>query len=118
MTIKETSRSEFITLRGLRYHVRHWGKPGARKLFMLHGWMDVAASFQFLVDHLHGDWHVIAPDWRGFGETDWPSRYPGTQSARHFEAAVENGVPLSPGLHQKLSAIGEKEGMPLPVSQS
>ncbi|CAM3038529.1 alpha/beta fold hydrolase [Cupriavidus taiwanensis] len=80
MTIKETSRSEFITVRGLRYHVRHWGTPGARKLFMLHGWMDVAASFQFLVDHLRGDWHVIVPDWRGFGETDWPTRYPGTQS--------------------------------------
>jgi len=80
MTIKETSRSEFIMLRGLRYHVRQWGQPGAPKLFMLHGWMDVAASFQFLVDHLRRDWHVIAPDWRGFGETDWPTRYPGTLS--------------------------------------
>ncbi len=36
-------------------------------LFMLHGWMDVSASFQFVVDCLQGDWHVIAPDWRGFG---------------------------------------------------
>jgi pimeloyl-ACP methyl ester carboxylesterase len=80
MTIKETSRSEFITLRGLRCHVREWGTPGAPKLFMLHGWMDVAASFQFLVDCLERDWHVIAPDWRGFGESDWPTRYPGTQS--------------------------------------
>ena len=34
---------------------------------MLHGWMDVSASFQFVVDHLQGDWHVIAPDFRGFG---------------------------------------------------
>lgn len=80
MTITETSRSEFITLRGLSTHVRHWGRPGAPKLFMLHGWMDVAASFQFLVDALERDWHVIAMDWRGFGETDWPSRYPGTDS--------------------------------------
>jgi len=80
MTIKETSRSEFITLRGLRTHVRHWGREGAPKLFLLHGWMDVAASFQFLVDALEGDWHVIAPDWRGFGETDLPTRYPGTGS--------------------------------------
>jgi pimeloyl-ACP methyl ester carboxylesterase len=36
---------------------------------MLHGWMDVGASFQFVVDALKGDWHVIAPDWRGFGLT-------------------------------------------------
>eukprot|EP01037_Dinobryon_pediforme_P037108 gene37108-44419_t len=66
------SRSEFLTIRKLRYHVRHWGNPGAPKLFMMHGWMDVSASFQFVVDHLQQDWHVIAPDWRGFGLTDRP----------------------------------------------
>jgi pimeloyl-ACP methyl ester carboxylesterase len=41
-------------------------------LFMLHGWMDVAASFQFVVDALEGDWQVLAPDARGFGLSDWP----------------------------------------------
>jgi pimeloyl-ACP methyl ester carboxylesterase len=64
------SRSEFLTVRGLRTHVRHWGSEGAPKIFMLHGWMDVAASFQFVVDCLERDWHVIAPDWRGFGLTE------------------------------------------------
>ena len=64
------SRSEFIKVRGLNYHVRHWGNPDAPMLFMLHGWMDVAASFQFVVNSLEGDWHVIAADWRGFGRTD------------------------------------------------
>ena len=33
--------------------------------------MDVSASFQFLVDALRGDWDVYAPDWRGYGLTDW-----------------------------------------------
>jgi pimeloyl-ACP methyl ester carboxylesterase len=61
------SRSEFLAVRGLRLHVRHWGRKGAPKLFMAHGWMDMSASFQFVVDALRGDWHVIAPDWRGFG---------------------------------------------------
>lgn len=49
--------------------MRHWGPEQAPKLFMLHGWMDVSASFQFVVDCLARDWHVIAPDWRGFGLT-------------------------------------------------
>lgn len=66
----KNSRSEFIQLRGLRTHVRHWGEPDAPILFMLHGWMDVAASFQFVVDNFSCDWHVIAPDWRGFGLTE------------------------------------------------
>ncbi|MCG2582958.1 alpha/beta fold hydrolase [Massilia sp. TS11] len=67
------SRSDYVPVRGLHYHVRHWGRVGAPKIFMLHGWMDVAASFQFVVDCLRGDWHVIAPDWRGFGLSDWPA---------------------------------------------
>lgn len=66
------SRSEFLTVRGLRTHVRHWGDAGAPKIFMLHGWMDVSASFQFVVDCLQRDWHVIAPDWRGFGLSERP----------------------------------------------
>ena len=65
--------SERITLRGLRHHVTRWGEPGnAGPLWvMLHGWMDTGGSFQFLVDELGGDSAVIAPDWRGFGDTEW-----------------------------------------------
>jgi pimeloyl-ACP methyl ester carboxylesterase len=65
------SRSEYHDIRGLRYHVRTWGKPGSPRMFLLHGWMDVSASFQFLADSFARDWHVIAPDWRGFGLSEW-----------------------------------------------
>ena len=71
----KSSRSEFPSINGLRYHVRVWGEPNQPKLFLLHGWMDVAASFQFLVDALDQDWCVIAPDWRGFGLSEW-NNYP------------------------------------------
>src|SRR5258708_19856863 len=65
------SESSFLAIRGLRYHVRRWPRPGAPKLVVLHGWMDVSASFQFLVDELRGEWDVHAPDWRGYGLTEW-----------------------------------------------
>jgi len=65
------SRSEFHAIHGLRHHVRVWGDAAAPRLFLLHGWMDVGASFQFLVDSFSRDWHVIAPDWRGFGLSEW-----------------------------------------------
>jgi pimeloyl-ACP methyl ester carboxylesterase len=65
------SESLFFDVRGLRYHVRHWGARGAPRMVLLHGWMDVSASFQFLVDELRGEWDVYAPDWRGYGLTDW-----------------------------------------------
>src|ERR1041384_2171790 len=65
------SESHFHDIRGLRYHVRTWGSAPAPVLFLLHGWMDVSASFQFLVDSLQREWHVVAPDWRGFGLSGW-----------------------------------------------
>jgi pimeloyl-ACP methyl ester carboxylesterase len=65
------SESQFLQIRGLRYHVRRWRSPGAPKMLLLHGWMDVSASFQFMVDALRAQWDVYAPDWRGYGLTDW-----------------------------------------------
>jgi pimeloyl-ACP methyl ester carboxylesterase len=66
-----TSESQFLDIRGLRYHVRHWKGDARRRMLLLHGWMDVSASFQFLVDALAHDWDVLAPDWRGYGLSAW-----------------------------------------------
>jgi len=66
------STAQFVAVRGLRYHVRTWGEARSRKLMLLHGWMDVSASFQFLVDALSAEWQVLAPDWRGFGLSECP----------------------------------------------
>jgi pimeloyl-ACP methyl ester carboxylesterase len=76
---KRPAQSEFVPIRGLNYHVQHWGTAlpstsSAPPLVLLHGWMDVAASYQFMVDALSSAFaegrSVIAPDWRGFGQTD------------------------------------------------
>ncbi|MCD2513923.1 alpha/beta fold hydrolase [Comamonas endophytica] len=74
---RRPSRSEHLPLRGIDYHVRVWegaqadGKPAP--LVLLHGWMDVGASYQFVVDAFSAAFmagrSVIAPDWRGFGLT-------------------------------------------------
>jgi len=79
------SRSEFVAVNGIRLHVRRWGAEDAPVLFMLHGWMDVAASFQFVVDALGGNWQVIAPDMRGFGLSDWPVAEQGGGSYWFYE---------------------------------
>lgn len=61
------SRSQFLTARKRRLHVRCWGAESAPLVVMLHGWCDVSASWQFVVDALQREWRVVAPDWRGFG---------------------------------------------------
>jgi pimeloyl-ACP methyl ester carboxylesterase len=56
----------------LRTHLVGWCegapvRPDRPLCVLLHGWMDVAASFQFTVDALAHDRPLVAPDWRGFG---------------------------------------------------
>ena len=76
---RRAPRSRHIDVRGLRYHLNEWGDSSLASadrppLLMLHGWRDVGASFQFVVDALAAvegfERWVIAPDWRGFGLTD------------------------------------------------
>jgi pimeloyl-ACP methyl ester carboxylesterase len=81
-TVARAPSHHHLPIRGLRYHTLHWGDaslatPATPPLVMLHGWMDVAASFQFVVDALVAlegptRW-VIAIDWRGFGLTETPA---------------------------------------------
>jgi pimeloyl-ACP methyl ester carboxylesterase len=77
-TPRRAATSRFVAARGLRHHVLEWGSPALASperptLVMLHGWMDVAASFQFVVDALPTERHAVALDWRGFGGTDTPA---------------------------------------------
>lgn len=69
--IKKQHRSEFVPIRTQTYHVQVWGEPatGQVPLVLLHGWMDVAASYQFVVDAFAHDHFIIAPDWRGYGQS-------------------------------------------------
>jgi pimeloyl-ACP methyl ester carboxylesterase len=80
-TERRPARSLFLPVRGLRYHVQAWGEPDRRPsgqalLVLVHGWMDVGASFQFVVDALAQaegfERAVVAPDWRGFGLSEAP----------------------------------------------
>lgn len=75
---RRSSSSQWVPLRGMRYHLRTWGTPtpGTAPLVLAHGWMDVAASWQFVVDALSDEFtqdrYIIAPDWRGYGLTEGP----------------------------------------------
>lgn len=91
------SHSEFITLRQRKVHLRHWGADSAPLLVLLHGWMDSSATFQFLVDAFQQDWHVIAPDWRGFGDSQWnDGAYYSPDYLADLDALLEHLSPMQP----------------------
>lgn len=76
--VKRQSHTEFVPIRNLRYHVHRWGEASSElpPLVLLHGWMDVGASYQFMVDALSSGFAqprtILAPDWRGFGLSEAP----------------------------------------------
>ncbi len=90
-------RTRRLPLRGLDHRVLEWGEQGAPKLFLVHGWMDVGASFQFVVDALGRERHVIAPDLRGFGGSDWqPQGYWFADYVADLVALVDHYAPGEP----------------------
>ncbi|MDO5625838.1 MAG: alpha/beta hydrolase [Pseudomonadota bacterium] len=78
-TPQRPSRSEHLPIRLHRYHVRQWGnaRSALPPLVLVHGWMDVAASYQFMVDAFSpaflAERLIVAPDWRGFGHSSGPA---------------------------------------------
>jgi pimeloyl-ACP methyl ester carboxylesterase len=69
-TPKQPRRSSRVSIRGVGYQVSEWGREEDPLIVYLHGFGDTGSTFQFVVDELQRDWHVVAPDWRGFGHTD------------------------------------------------
>ncbi|HVR89524.1 MAG TPA: alpha/beta hydrolase [Novosphingobium sp.] len=64
-----TSNS-FISQR-LRLHYVDWGNPSAPPLILQHGGRDHGRSWDWVAEQLSQDWHVIAPDLRGHGDSAW-----------------------------------------------
>ncbi len=129
-------RHEFVEIRGLRHRITRWGPPSDDPIVLLHGFLDNAATFQFLVDALPADWSFAAPDWRGFGGSQdtkqpyWFPDYFGDLEAlldvlvpRHRARVIGHSMGGNIGLlyagirTQRLRWIVSLEGFGLPRSQ-
>ncbi len=57
----------------LRLHYADWGNPDAPPLVLVHGGRDHCRNWDWVAAELRRDWHVIAPDLRGHGDSAWTS---------------------------------------------
>jgi pimeloyl-ACP methyl ester carboxylesterase len=55
----------------LRLHYVDWGNAGAPPLVLVHGGRDHCRNWDWVAARLREDWHVIAPDLRGHGDSEW-----------------------------------------------
>ena len=70
MTPHGPTANSFISQR-LRLHYVDWGNPDAPPLILQHGGRDHCRSWDWVAEELAKDWHVIAPDLRGHGDSAW-----------------------------------------------
>ena len=87
MTTSVQPKDRIVTTNGIKLHYLDWGTEGQPVMLLLHGlrghshsWDDVSAKF-------HQDYHVLALDQRGRGETDWAPG--GDYSSDAFVADLE-----------------------------
>ena len=64
-----TSQS-YISQR-LRLHYVDWGNPTAPPLLLIHGGQDHCRNWDWVAQELRADYHIIAPDLRGHGDSAW-----------------------------------------------
>lgn len=55
----------------LRLHYADWGNEGAPPLLLVHGGRDHCRNWDWVAQQLYRDWHVICPDLRGHGDSEW-----------------------------------------------
>jgi len=70
MTLHGPITNSFISQR-LRLNYVDWGNPDAPPLLLVHGGRDHARSWDWVAEELRHDWHIIAPDLRGHGDSAW-----------------------------------------------
>lgn len=73
-TARRPPTADERVVRGLRTHLTRWPGADPQPIVLLHGFMDTGDTFQFLVDALPESRSFIAPDWRGFGRSEWPQQ--------------------------------------------
>ena len=56
-----------------RLHYVDWGNHDAPPLVLVHGGRDHCRNWDWVAEALRADWHIIAPDLRGHGDSDWTS---------------------------------------------
>ena len=71
MTAASEPSDRFYVSQGLRLHYADWGNDTAPRLILLHGGRDHCRSWDWIARALQPHFHVIAPDLRGHGDSDW-----------------------------------------------
>ena len=71
MPAKASPTSHSYFSQRLRLHYLDWGNAGAPPLLLIHGNRDHCHNWDWVAQELRDEYHIIAPDLRGHGDSQW-----------------------------------------------
>jgi pimeloyl-ACP methyl ester carboxylesterase len=86
-----------VKVDGLTIFYREAGPRNAPTILLLHGLPSSSRMFESLLTRLADDYHLVAPDYPGFGHSDWPDPKQFDYTFDHI-ASVMNGFTQAIGL--------------------
>src|SRR2546422_9973746 len=63
--------SHYYYSQRLKLHYVDWGNPDKPLLILIHGGRDHCRNWDWVAQALRDDYHIIAPDLRGHGDSEW-----------------------------------------------
>ena len=103
MTLHAGPTSQTFISQRLRLHYLDWGNRWKPPLVLVHGGRDHARSWDWVAEQLRDDYHVVAMDHRGHGDSDWVSD--GNYSANDMVYDLANAK-LVDQLRQVINHVG------------
>ena len=70
-TASDAPEARTYVSQGLRLHYTDWGNESAPPLILVHGGLDQSRSWDAMARALRATFHIVAPDLRGHGDSDW-----------------------------------------------
>jgi len=89
VAVETQVQDKTIELNGLRFHYRDWGNNGAQTLLLLHGFSSHAHTWDTFAEAMRQDFHILALDQRGHGETAWADDYDHPRMIEDVDAFVQ-----------------------------
>ena len=112
MSLELTGPSSHIYIsQRLRLHYVDWGNPGAPPLILIHGNQDHCRNWDWIAQELRHDWHIIAPDLRGHGDSAWSPD--GQYSFEAYVCDIAQLINQKKLISQKICSIRELRGTSL-----
>jgi len=84
-----TGRDNWVTVQGLRLHYEDWGNESAQPMLLLHGITGSAIGWDLFAQTLYDEYHILALDQPGHGDSDWLENAEDYTYERHVAAITD-----------------------------